>query len=175
MILMIENFYDCFGYQEEIKKRLKEEKKSDWGDEDDDNFKAYTSMTTKKTLRERPPLPFLLITGFFKTYPEFYRLEGLFDVAFEENEFKLFKVHLKFMKFPIKYRDPFFLVNYLRHLLEQQKTPILPLEEFNSLSGLPEWIQVIRMNLLVKKFNPRQKNTIRHCLDFLWNIVSYQS
>ena len=117
MILMIENFYECFGYQEEINKRLKEEKESDWGDEDDDNFKTYTSMTTKKTFKEQPPLPFLLIADFFKTNPEFYRLKGLFDVVFAENEFRLCNVHLKLMNFPIKFRDPFFLVNYLRHLL----------------------------------------------------------
>ena len=117
MILMIENFYECFGYQEEINKRLKEEKESDWGDEDDENFKTYTSMTTKKTFEEQPPLPFLLIADFFKTNPEFYRLKGLFDVVFAEDEFRLLNVHLKLMNFPIKFRDPFFLVNYLRHLL----------------------------------------------------------
>ena len=132
-------------------------------------------MTTKKTFEEQPPLPFLLIADFFKTNPEFYRLKGLLDVVFAEDEFRLCNVHLKLMNFPIKFRDPFFLVNYLRHLLEQHKTPILPLEEFNQLSGLPAWTQVIRMNLLVKKFNPLQKNTLRHCLDLLWNIVSYQS
>ena len=132
--------------------------------------------------QDQPPLIFWLLAGYFRNTPAKFNTLGLFRVTSSDERVREVEIHMSQANFPYltTVKDGNLVANYWKRLLREMKEPLIPFNKYEAFSELGKIDEELRLQKIkeilseIKEERLIYYNTLKFCLEFFQELVTYQ-